>query len=78
MSADPDAIDTAEALDRVAGPQPLAALLKSIDALDAHCEALLARSPFAVLSCCEPGGGNLGDVLLTLVALRETTTGVSK
>ena len=52
-----DAIDSVAALDSVAGTQPLPALLKSIEALDAHCEALLARSPFAVLTWCEPDGG---------------------
>jgi hypothetical protein len=35
------------ALERVTGGQPLPALLMSIDALDAHCEALLARGSFA-------------------------------
>lgn len=49
-------IGSVEQLEQVVGSRPLGALLKSIDALDAHCEELLALSPFAVLGVRDPDG----------------------
>ncbi len=59
--------DTAS-LEHVVGSRPLAALLKSIDFLDDHCEALLALSRVAVvgywdrdgLPCADVVGGDAG------------------
>jgi predicted pyridoxine 5'-phosphate oxidase superfamily flavin-nucleotide-binding protein len=50
-------IGSVEKLEQVVGSPPLGSLLKSIDALDAHCEQLLALSPFAVIGLREDGGG---------------------
>jgi len=44
-------------LEEVVGSRPLGSLLKSIDALDAHCERLLALSPFAVIGLDDASGG---------------------
>lgn len=49
-----DEIRSAEALEAVVGKRSLGALMKSIDELDVHCQALLAVSPFAVVGLCDP------------------------
>lgn len=41
-------IETLDQLDATVGARPETAMLKSIPLLDEHCEAILARSPFAV------------------------------
>lgn len=51
-----DRIATVARLEDVVGSRPLGSLLKSIDALDAHCERLLALSPFAVIGLPDANG----------------------
>lgn len=43
-------IETVDQLERVVGGRPRTSMLKSIPVLDEHCRALLAASPFAVVS----------------------------
>lgn len=49
-------IRTVEQLEKIVGSTPLAVMMKSLDALDPHCERLLRHSPFAILGFCERGG----------------------
>ncbi len=49
-------IGTVARLEAVVGSRPLGSLLKSIDALDTHCERLLALSPFAVVGLADAAG----------------------
>ncbi len=49
-------VRTVEQLEKIVGATPLAVMMKSLDALDPHCERLLRHSPFAVLGFCERGG----------------------
>lgn len=49
-------IESVGRLEDVVGSRPLGSLLKSIDALDAHCEHLLSLSPFAVIGLDDASG----------------------
>jgi len=49
-------IATVAQLEDVVGSRPLGSLLKTIDAIDTHCERLLALSPFAVLGLADAAG----------------------
>lgn len=49
-------VDTAAALEEVVGARPLGSMLKSIDALDAHCVHLLRLSRLAVIGFTDTSG----------------------
>jgi hypothetical protein len=52
-----DRIESVAELEELVGGRPLPALLKSIDALDAHCARLLSLSPFAAIGFRDDAGG---------------------
>jgi predicted pyridoxine 5'-phosphate oxidase superfamily flavin-nucleotide-binding protein len=58
-----DRVASVAELEDVVGSRPLGSLLKSIDALDAHCLQLLALSPCAVLGFRETSGAARAAVL---------------
>jgi uncharacterized protein len=58
-----DGIASVARLEEVVGSRPLGALLKSIDALDPHCERLLGLSPFAVVGLADASGSARAAVL---------------
>jgi predicted pyridoxine 5'-phosphate oxidase superfamily flavin-nucleotide-binding protein len=58
-----DRIASVAELEATVGARALPALLKSIDALDAHCERILAASPFAVLGWSDADGRTRASAL---------------